>query len=849
MRRSLCARLMGHVSNEPLEQWTDQTCVPGRVNRANRYAEEDTPGREVLRKPIVFAALGVVVVGVCVLAALITASNKPAPQADKPPTPNREDVRDAGLTIVYPLDGTLFPPEIAPPTLRWKDGNRRADSWIVSIDFGEGIDELSYSSVQTHWTPSKEEWETIKHHSLERLAKVTIHSVARDVPDEVLSSSSIQISTSKDEVGAPLFFREVNLPFADAVKDPAAHIRWRFGPISSPQPPPIILEKMPNCANCHSFSADGSTLAMDVDYANDKGSHVIAAVEEEIILDSTKIITWSDYLKEDNEETFGLLPQISPDGKHVICMVKDQSVFVAMPDLAFSQLFFPFQGILAYYRRETGTFHALPGADNRQFVHANPAWSPDGKQIVFARSKVRDMNDIRDVRSDKTAGFAVLTQAESKAFLKEVGTFQYDLYRIPFNDGEGGKAEHLEGASHNGMSNYFPKYSPDGKWIVFCKAKSFMLLQADSELHIIPAGGGEARRLRSNTGRMNSWHSWSPNGKWLVFSSKAHSIYTQLFLTHIDPQGRSTPPVVLENLTAKDRAANIPEFVNTRPDAIKSITPAFLDDIHYARSGGEFARQLDYENAIRMYRKALEINPRNTRVSAVLGDALVRLGRVDEAKVHFTRALELQPDDPFALEGLGTILAGQGRAEEAVKLFGQALQVDPELTSVHFRLGVLLLDLGRVDEARVRLTEAVRLDPADSRANYSLGIAFLREGNPDPAVRLLGLAIESEPDFLAAILPLVSIRATSADPALRDGREALELAQRACELTRHRDPTAMVALSEAYAEAGQFVDAISVAQRALKMAREAKNQNLVNAIQQRMEFYRRNEPLRQSFRR
>ena len=65
-----------------------------------------------------------------------------------------------------------------------------------------------------------------------------------------------------------------------------------------------------------------------------------------------------------------------------------------------------------------------------------------------------------------------------------------------------------------------------------------MLLQPDSELYIMPAAGGEARRLECNTARMNSWHSWSPNGKWLVFSSKANSPYTQLFLTHIDEQGQ-----------------------------------------------------------------------------------------------------------------------------------------------------------------------------------------------------------------------------------------------------------------------------------------------------------------------
>src|SRR5208283_2496076 len=116
---------------------------------------------------------------------------------------------------------------------------------------------------------------------------------------------------------------------------------------------------------------------------------------------------------------------------------------------------------------------------------------------------------------------------------------------IPFNLGKGGKAEPLAGAFNNGQSNFFPKYSPDGKWIVFCKAKSFMLLQPDSQLYILPAGGGEARRLRANLPLLNSWHSWSPNGKWLVFSSKVNGPYTQLFLTHIDSRGESTPPVVL----------------------------------------------------------------------------------------------------------------------------------------------------------------------------------------------------------------------------------------------------------------------------------------------------------------
>ncbi len=113
---------------------------------------------------------------------------------------------------------------------------------------------------------------------------------------------------------------------------------------------------------------------------------------------------------------------------------------------------------------------------------------------------------------------------------------QYDLYRIPFNEGKGGTAEPIAGASHNGMSNNFPKVSPDGRWIVFVQCRNGQLMRPDSQLYIVPFDGGVARRLRANTSLMNSWHSFSPNGRWLVFSSKARSPYTQMYLTHLDQE-------------------------------------------------------------------------------------------------------------------------------------------------------------------------------------------------------------------------------------------------------------------------------------------------------------------------
>jgi len=650
------------------------------------------------------------------------------------------------LKVTYPQDGTLFPPEIVPPTFRWEDGNAEASTWLVRVEFGGGQLPMDRLTRQRQWTPAPPEWEIIKKCSMEREARVVVIGAKPGRPVKVVSAATITLRTSKDEVGAPLFYREVNLPFIDAVTDPSK-IRWRFGSISVPQPPPVVLTGLPVCGNCHSFTQNGRTLAMDVDYANSKGSYVIAPIKPQMVLATSDIITWDDYKKEDGEQTFGLLSQMSPDGRYVVSTVKDKSVFVPMPELAFSQLFFPIKGILCVYDRQTQLFSALPGADDPTCVQSNPSWSPDGKHIVFARARAYDL------KNTKGQGKVLLTREECKEFVEDGKPFLFDLCRIPFNDGKGGVAEPVKGASDNGVSNFFARYSPDGRWIVFCKAKSYMLLQRDSELYIIPAEGGEARRLRGNAGRMNSWHSWSPNGKWLVFSSKAWSDYTQLCLTHIDDSGESSPPVLLAHLTSADRAANIPEFVNARPDAIVKIGEQFLNDYSFVRAGNEFYRHGDADNAIQEYNTALKLNPDNVEAHQKLGFLLYHVkDQPQEGMTHLRKTLALDPRNPRAHYDLGMALLHQQKVDEASTHLAEALRgmpsgLDDQYTPlrVHFSLGEALLLAGRSEEARAHLARVVELDPTHAGGHYRLAQALASLGQLEPALVCYAKAMKLDP--------------------------------------------------------------------------------------------------------
>lgn len=753
-----------------------------------------------MQKPTVYIVIGICIVSIP--AFILFTISGPDPMIEDILTLYRNDIRYSNLTIHYPLDETLFPPEIIPPVFHWEDTKSTSDTWLITIRFQNEKNSMNFMVQESQWTPKTKDWEIIKKRSLKKQALVTILGINRRKPRKILSAGKTTIETSEDPVAAPLFYREVNLPFIEAVKDPS-RIRWRFGYVSSPDQPPVVLENLPVCGNCHSFSTDGKIIGMDVDYANSKGSYVITNVAEQMLLATSDIITWNDYKKEDEEQTFGLLSQVSPDGRYVVSTVKDKSVFVPMPPLAFSQLFFPVKGILCFFDTQTKSFHSLPGADDPQYVQSNPTWSPDGKYIVFARAEAYNL------KHTEGKGKILLTREECKEFTEDGKPFLFDLYRIPFNEGKGGKPEPIEGASNNGMSNYFAKYSPDGKWIVFCKAKSYMLLQPDSELYIIPAEGGQARRLRANTSRMNSWHSFSPNGKWLAFSSKANSAYTQLFLTHIDESGESTPAVLLSNFTSADRAANIPEFINTKPYAIRKINEEFLNDYSFVRAGNEFFKAGDMNNAIEEYQKALELNPNNAEAHLKLGFLFYNAKQMyKEGMQHYDKAFQLNPNDPRILHDLGMVLLHQKQLDKAIEYLSEALKRMPNgldlqytVENMHYHLGSAYLYKANSKEAIVHLSEVVKLAPNHAPAHYRLALAFADQGNFDRTLEHYNRAIK--------LNPAVDTSAT------------LNFL-----LARH------------YAEARQFSQAVSFEEKALRLANAAGEVKLAEEIKKWLDIYK-----------
>ncbi len=301
------------------------------------------------------------------------------------------------------------------------------------------------------------------------------------------------------------------------------------------------------------------------------------------------------------------------------------------------------------------------------------------------------------------------------------------------------------------------------------------------------------------------------------------------------PTTQSSPPVLLAQFTAPDRAANIPEFVNAQPGRIDKIQERFLDEYNYVRVARENLLAGDFERAEQAARKALQLNPKSADGLCNLGIALVQQGAADEARAAFAKAIQDHPDHANSRVNLGNLLTRQGSPTQALVHYREALRIDPDLFEAHLPLGVNLIDLGKPAEAMEPLTAAVRLRPDDPTAQYYLGLACQRQDKLDEALLHYAVALRQKADLVPALLGAARIRATAREPALRNPAGAVALAERACELTEYRDAESLAILATAYGQAGRPEDARRVARRAIDQARQSGNAALARALEKSLE--------------
>jgi len=142
------------------------------------------------------------------------------------------------------------------------------------------------------------------------------------------------------------------------------------------------------------------------------------------------------------------------------------------------------------------------------------------------------------------------------------------------------------------------------------------------------------------------------------------------------------------------------------------------------------------------------------------------------------------------------------------------------------------------------LERALVLNPKFPSGEVTLASAYSALGKPADALVHWQKAVALEPQRVSALIGEARILSSTPDFTIRNGAEAVALAKRADELTQGTDVNVLDALGAAYAEAGQFQDALDTAKRALDLAVSKGDAAKAKAIQYRINLYTEGKPYR-----
>jgi tetratricopeptide (TPR) repeat protein len=207
--------------------------------------------------------------------------------------------------------------------------------------------------------------------------------------------------------------------------------------------------------------------------------------------------------------------------------------------------------------------------------------------------------------------------------------------------------------------------------------------------------------------------------------------------------------------------------------------------------------------------------------------------------------LNRSPENDVALTGLAMIEVVRGQTDNAITHFRHALALRDGNAAAHYGLGLALSQQRKTDEAIGHWQRSLELQPDNINARNYLGAALAEIGRTAEAIEQWQQTLAFDPENGNAANNLAWVLATSPDPTLRDGAQAVAYAKRATKVPGGENPLVYRTLAAAYAENRQFAEAISAAEHAKQLAQATGKSALVNELDQCIELFRQQRALRE----
>ncbi len=463
----------------------------------------------------------------------------------------------AGACLVEPPDGAMLPNNWLPPRIRFIPSPDE-DLWQITLSSRVEQRDLVVYTTRPMWTMDQDTWNRLATHAAGEVIDITVRGVNSQQRGAVSRTrGSFEIAPVQADgtivywaadgfynVGGEtklVGFRVGDTSTIDALSLPEVQefpALDRFGePKAADQ---YGQEGKVRCIGCHTSTPDGDAVAFVDSWP---WNSVVASVVEDSVGQRPDYVTESaarilqqpwqgtPTFSDDHWETgarimiqsFGSPDDVGWPGTTNNATGKDRLVWF---DLACRECKDPLPESGSELDEQVqelqdSAFGFLERrGDPRGAV--NPDWSHSGNTVAYVSA------------SETLDGHGGGRPIDPK---QQIET---DIYQVPFNDGAGGDASPLVGASEPGIGEYYPDYSADDRFIAFTRTPSTqgqVYYRPDGEIWVVPASGGKATRLKANDppqctgevspGVINSWPKWSPSvathdGKtyyWLIFSS------------------------------------------------------------------------------------------------------------------------------------------------------------------------------------------------------------------------------------------------------------------------------------------------------------------------------------------
>jgi len=247
-----------------------------------------------------------------------------------------------------------------------------------------------------------------------------------------------------------------------------------------------------------------------------------------------------------------------------------------------------------------------------------------------------------------------------------------------------------------------------------------------------------------------------------------------------------------------------------------------------------------YELALEDHTRAISLNPNNATSYLRRGNIYQNLENYQLAVDDYTRALKLKPDDAPAHKRRGDTYKKMGNYKLATADYTRAIELNPNNRFAYKERGKTLVKLRKYNEALADFSKAIQLNSNDEETYNNRGLIYVALNRFGSAQNDFANSIRLNPHNPAAYNNLAWLLATCSNPTYRNGEQAISSAKQACELLGWKSVDALDTLAAAYAETGQFVEAIKWQNKAIASAAEESKQKLTD----RLKLYQANKPYR-----